>query len=119
MAIDMHGPQAKALQAEVKRLRMEFNQAYSPSVAQRSAATPAATLGAGAGTSASTSAPLLPLSPRLAPSALTEMLGQRKDRRRKQLADHWKQVQNFLAMCPATNLVECQNAYDTYLAAVT
>ncbi len=36
-----------------------------------------------------------------------------------QLVNHWRQVQNFLATCPATNLVERQEAYDNYLAAVT
>ncbi len=118
-AVDMHGPQAEALQAEAKKLRTEFNKVYSAGALRRSTATPAATLGAGADTSASTS---MPPPPRPAPRAstiLVETPEQRKEHRQKQLADHWKQVQNFLATCPETNLVERQKAYDNYLAAFT
>ncbi len=117
--VDIHGSQAEALHAEVKRLRAEFNKVYSSSVTRGSTAAPAATLGAGAGTSASTSAPLPSRPVRSAPTALVETFEQRKDCRWKQLTDHWKQVQNFLATCPTTNLVECQKAYDNYLAAFT
>ncbi len=92
---------------------------YLSSEAQRSTAAPAATLGTGAGTSASTSMPLLSRSVPTAPTASVDTVEQRKDRHRKQLADHWKQVQNFLATCLMTNLVERQKAYDNYLAAFT
>ncbi len=121
-AVDLHGQQAQALLAEMMKLRAELNNEHSIGAAQRSTATPAATLGAGAGTSASTSALpplLLPRSAPSIPTVLVEMLEQRKDHRRKQLADYWKQVQNFSATCPMTNLVERQKAYNTYLAAFT
>ncbi len=58
--------------------------------------------------------------PRPAPSVLiapVETFTQKRTCRQRQLADHWKQVQNFLATCPATNLVEHQGAYDAYLSA--
>ncbi len=45
------------------------------------------------------------------------MLGQKKERQRKQLENHWKQVQNFLSTCPENQLVERQKVYDAYLAA--
>ncbi len=37
-AIDMHGPQAKVLQAEAEKLHAEFNKVYSTGPAQRSVA---------------------------------------------------------------------------------
>ncbi len=102
------------------KLRAEFDKVYSPNIVQGSMAAPVAPLGAGAGNSTPISAPPPPLPPRLAPSAPTvpvEMLEQRKECRQKQLANHWKQVQNSLATCLATNLLERQEAYDTYLTA--
>ncbi len=118
-ATDINGLQARALLAEAVKLRAEYNQVYLSSEAQRSTAAPAATLGAGAGTGASTSTPLPSRSVPAAPTASVDTVEQRKDRRQKQLADHWKQVQNFLATCRTTNLVERQKAYDNYLAAFT
>ncbi len=74
--IDMHRPQAKALQAEAEKLCAEFNKVYSVGAAQRSMAAPAATLGTGASTSASP-----PPRPALrASTTLVEMLKQKKER---------------------------------------
>ncbi len=92
-AVDMYGPQAEALQAEAKRLRIDFNRVYSTNAAQRATAAPAATLGVGAGINASTSALPLPLLPRLAPGAPivpVETFDQRKDRCQKRLTEHWR-----------------------------
>ncbi|MCP4539913.1 MAG: hypothetical protein GY832_22465, partial [Chloroflexi bacterium] len=119
--VDVNGPEAETLRNSAKRWRTEFDQIYGPSIAQKSMATPAANLGVGAGASASISAPVPPLSSRPTPSAPTvpvEAPEQRKEKRRMQLVNHWKQVQNFLATCPETNLVERQKAYDDYLAAL-
>ncbi len=111
LTINLNGPQAQALLAEALKLRAEYTCVHLSG----STAAPAVPLDAGAGIATSTGA-------RVAPSELTapvQTSEQRKDHRRKQLTNHWKQVQNFLAACPTTNLVERQEAYDNYLDAVT
>ncbi len=118
-AVDLHGPQAQALLAETIKHSIELNKVYSTVAVQRSTAALAATLGAGAGTSVSTSTPPPPRPALHAPTVPVGPLEQKKEHRRAQLADHWKQVQNFLATCPETHLVERQRAYENYLAAFT
>ncbi len=102
MAVDLQGPQAKALHAKVTKLCTEFNKAYPSGAVQKAATAPTATLGVGAGTSTSTSAPPLPRPTPHAPIVPMEMAEQKKERHRKQLNNHWNQVQNFLSTCPET-----------------
>ncbi len=116
-AADMYGPQATALQAECTKLHAEYNRLYLSSATQGSTSALVAAQGAGASTSSSTS---MPPPPRLAPIALSapvETPEQKKVHQRKQLDQHWRQVQKFLSTCPMDQTEKRQKAYEDYLAA--